>query len=240
MAGMLGNLDSAGNMQNEGFTPSELPKLPTEQLKVMRYIMKNGSLTYNQIRDGMAALPDEEAVPPEQLLDTLNALIADGHITQEGRGMSVTYRVPLRRKAGRVNILGIWQALEADEKTGLTPEHAINPELRMTRSALTDRVLTDLGKYFATPADASDTRTAPTEQNTSLLKALFDTGSRAMAKRNRVEEPLEQSAVNVAPVIPNSPIEAMTSPPKPDNIQSATLLSRISNKLWNLLGGKKR
>jgi hypothetical protein len=194
----FGKLES-GDEQQDGFNPSDLPQLPPDYLKLVRYVMRYHPISYAALRSAMQALPAQDAVPVDDIQGMLDVLVREGHIQMETEGDAVTYRAQIRRHPGRsATMQSIWNVLDAQETGELSPETAINPELRRTRSALADSMLAYLSKLpVATPIPKPTSDTQGTAK--SLMADLMATGRSSMAKRAGIvsaSEPQENQSAN--------------------------------------------
>ncbi|HLA41935.1 MAG TPA: hypothetical protein VJZ27_00780, partial [Aggregatilineales bacterium] len=182
MNGLSDGMSNTGDTESS-FNPSKLPDLPPDQLKLLRYIMRNSGITDARLRENIAALPRSSSFYLNQFESTLQALIDRGLVIASAGENQVRYRVSLRRKASRRTMQGIWDAL--DSKPGEEPPDSdVNPAIRRTRSSLADSLLADLSKPAPEHKAKSESAT-PSAQGTArtLMDDLFSAGRSAMAKR---------------------------------------------------------
>lgn len=184
--------ETAGSQSDGGFIPSDLPHLPPDQLKLLRYIMRKSGITHSKLRADMEQLPSEDAVGLDRLDAALAELLHAGHILRQEQGTEITYRAQIRRKARSRTMQGIWEALGADPDTGISPEMAIHPELRKVRSELANRMLAKLDAPLSSsaPAPASDGAARSAAQ--TLLDDLVSAAKASMEKRTAQAQPSQE------------------------------------------------
>jgi len=159
--------------------PLDLTKLSPDQVKLMRYILRQGEVTQAMLEK---ANQDFLALT-EPLAEMLAYLVAQGHLMQRDEKGQVFYPSHLGRKATRPSTMpAIWSALETDPKTGNSPETLVNPELRRTRSNLTNAILAKLDQPPPTPA--TPPQDTPPQSARNLMDDLFSTGRAAMKRQS--------------------------------------------------------
>jgi len=97
-----------------GITALDLADLPLTLRKIMRLMLRELQLSYPQLLETMAALPEGERLPHKDLDEALDVLTAQSWLTRIGQGEKAIYKVNLRRKAGSKLASGVWNTL--DEK----------------------------------------------------------------------------------------------------------------------------
>ena len=104
-----------------GISPLDLADLPPRLRKIMRTMLREVQMTYEQIRD--EAVDD---ISDAELQDALDTLTKQSWLIKVGQGEQITYKVNLKRKGPSALASGIWDALEkrktADEKDKESPE----------------------------------------------------------------------------------------------------------------------
>jgi hypothetical protein len=210
MNGVADQSDKQNDAHN--FNASKLPDLPSDQLKLLRYIMRNSGITDDRLRENIAALPRSSSFFQNQFEETLQALIDKGLVVASVDESPARYRVSLQRKAARPTMKGIWDALDAKADQSDASESTINPALRKTRSSLVDALLSDLNTDAA-PVKKPPENNANTKQNArNLMDDLFSTGRSAMERQERLAARENQSVQSSAN---QSPAKAESRQPEP-------------------------
>lgn len=109
------------NKQGEGgITALDLADLPPALRKIMRLMLRELELSYLQLTEAVAALPEAERLSHKDLDEALGVLTNQGWLIRIGQGGKAIYKVNLRRKAGSTIATGIWNSL--DEKLKGKPD----------------------------------------------------------------------------------------------------------------------
>jgi hypothetical protein len=113
--------------RDEGISPIEIAELPPNLRDVVRLMLREGVMKYNNLYLVMASDQPGNCMSPAELDAALVELVEQNWITRYGSGKSASYRVNLhRRTASRLN-KDIWSALDgriSDQQT----DHADMPE----------------------------------------------------------------------------------------------------------------
>ena len=105
------------NKQGEGgITALDLADLPIALRKIMRLMLRELQLSYPQLTEAMASLPDAERLTHKDLDEALDVLTNQGWLIRIGSGEKAIYKVNLRRKAGSSVENGIWNTLDSKLK----------------------------------------------------------------------------------------------------------------------------
>ena len=99
--------------QEGGITALDLADLPPALRKIMRLMLRQLEMSYPQLVDAMANMPDNERLSQKDLDEALNTLSKQFWLMRFGEGSRATYKVNLRRKAGSTLSTNIWASLEA-------------------------------------------------------------------------------------------------------------------------------
>ena len=99
--------------QEGGITALDLADLPPALRKIMRLMLRQLEMTYPQLVDAMAGMPEDERLSQQDLDQALDALSTQFWLMRFGQGPRATYKVNLRRKAGSSLSTNIWANLDA-------------------------------------------------------------------------------------------------------------------------------
>ncbi len=103
------------NKGNEGgITALDLADLPPTLRKIMRLMLRELQLSYPQLLDTIASLPEEQRLAQQDLDEALDTLTTQGWLIRIGQSEKAIYKVNLRRKAGSKLASGVWNTW--DEK----------------------------------------------------------------------------------------------------------------------------
>ena len=97
-----------------GITALDMADLPPTLRKIMRLMLRELQLSYPQLTEAIAALPENEQLSGKHLDEALDVLTGQGWMIRIGQGEKAIYKVNLRRKAGSTLASGVWNTL--DEK----------------------------------------------------------------------------------------------------------------------------
>ncbi len=97
-----------------GITALDLADLPPALRKIMKLMLRELQLSYPQLVEAIAALPEDQRLPGKDLDEALDTLSSQGWLIRIGQGEKAIYKVNLRRKAGSKLASGVWNTL--DEK----------------------------------------------------------------------------------------------------------------------------
>ncbi len=108
--------------QESGISPLDLVDLPPLLRKIMRNMLREHELSYSEICEWAAELPEAERPTQADLDEALTLLSKQFWLIKRGEGERVRYQANLRRKAGSKIAQGVWSALDAklnpNPKTG--------------------------------------------------------------------------------------------------------------------------
>lgn len=105
------------NKQGEGgITALDLADLPPALRKIMRLMLRELQLSYPQLTEAIASLPDAERLPIKELDEALEVLTRQAWLIRIGAGDKAIYKVNMRRKAGSTVASGIWNTLDSKLK----------------------------------------------------------------------------------------------------------------------------
>jgi len=107
--------------QEGGITALDLADLPPALRKIMRLMLRQLEMTYPQLVEAMAKMPEDERLSQQDLDLALDALSTQFWLMRFGHGERATYKVNLRRKAGSTLSTNIWANLDA-KISGEKPE----------------------------------------------------------------------------------------------------------------------
>ncbi len=125
----MSDLNDSQSPQNDesddGLSVLDLAKLPPDQYKVMRVLLREREMSYTALCNHMDALPTHERLSREALNDVLETLIEQHWLLNTGD----IYKPNLRRKSNRVlsdfqpprrksiTIRGLWDSLEQSDNS---------------------------------------------------------------------------------------------------------------------------
>ncbi len=96
-----------------GITALDLIDLPPALRKIMRLMLRQLEMTYPQLVDAMANMPEQERLSQKDLDEALASLSQQFWLMRFGEGERATYKVNLRRKAGSALSQNIWASLDS-------------------------------------------------------------------------------------------------------------------------------
>jgi hypothetical protein len=100
-----------------GISPLDLAALPPRLRKIMRMMLREIEMTYEQLREATAKMPEADRLNDTELKDALENLTKQSWLLRVGQGEIVTYKVNLKRKGPSSLASGIWATLE-DKMSG--------------------------------------------------------------------------------------------------------------------------
>ncbi|MCC7450108.1 MAG: DUF3365 domain-containing protein [Anaerolineae bacterium] len=119
-------LEQWANTMNhdDGMMPTDLAKLPSALIRLVRFLLRAGEISYVDLSRDLAALPEGERMNQPELDDALVKLSEASLLIKTGEGSQATYRVNLRpRSAGGTAVKNrttatlphnIWTALDME------------------------------------------------------------------------------------------------------------------------------
>jgi hypothetical protein len=107
-----------------GITALDLADLPPTLRKIMRLMLRELQLSYPQLIETVAALPENERLATKDLEEALATLTAQSWLIRIGQGEKAIYKVNLRRKAGSKLASGVWNNLDEKLKRALPDDSA--------------------------------------------------------------------------------------------------------------------
>ncbi len=99
-----------------GITALDLADLPPSLRKIMRLMLRELQLSYPQLLEAIAALPEDQRLSQKDLDEALDTLSSQGWLIRIGQGEKAIYKVNLRRKAGSKLASGVWNTLDSKLK----------------------------------------------------------------------------------------------------------------------------
>jgi len=84
--------------QDDGMMPTDLAKLPSALIRLVRLILRTGEISYEDLNRAVAALPEGERMNQPELDDALVRLGELSLLIKTGEGSQAVYRVNLRPK----------------------------------------------------------------------------------------------------------------------------------------------
>ena len=118
MAGVFDRLQKKieDKRKEDGITVLDLADLPPALRKIMRLMLRQLQMNYNQLCEAVEQMPEDERLTRVQLDEALNKLAEQAWLIRIGQGERAIYKVNLRRKAGSKLGESIWQNLDAKLK----------------------------------------------------------------------------------------------------------------------------
>jgi hypothetical protein len=122
MAGVFDRLHSeiGGEEEEGGLSILDLADLPPTQRKLMRLMLREVQLTYEELRGAVEAWPEAERMGQEELDEALDVLSKNLWLIRMGEE-HITYRANLRRKPGSDVARSIWGDLDSRISRGQAP-----------------------------------------------------------------------------------------------------------------------
>ncbi len=103
----------SGNKKREGgISILDLAKLPPNQRKIMRVLLRKVEMTYSDLCKAAEAMPEADRMDQGELDEALETLCKQGWLTRTS-DQDVTYKVNFRRKASSSLPKSIWEALDS-------------------------------------------------------------------------------------------------------------------------------
>jgi hypothetical protein len=84
--------------QDDGMMPTDLAKLPSALIRLVRFLLRTGEISYEDLSRAVAALPEGERMNQPELDDALVKLGDASLLIRTGEGSQAIYRVNLRPK----------------------------------------------------------------------------------------------------------------------------------------------
>jgi hypothetical protein len=103
--------------QDTGISTMDLANLPPVQRRIMRILLRELQMTYPDLRDRVAELPEKDRFSVPELDEALDTLSKQQWLIRLGEDQLITYKVNLKRKAGSALAAGLWSNLNAKIKT---------------------------------------------------------------------------------------------------------------------------
>jgi hypothetical protein len=99
--------------REQGISALELTDLPPNLRKIMRLMLREVVMKYNEICTAVEAMPQASRMTQAELDSALKTLVEQNWLIRSGEGEFLSYRVNLRRKAGSQLGKDIWAALDS-------------------------------------------------------------------------------------------------------------------------------
>ena len=106
---------STNKKRESGISVLDLAKLPPNQRKIMRVLLRRVEMTYSELYEAVEAMPEAERIDQSELDDALETLSEQGWLIQMD-DQRIIYKVNFRRKAASSLPQSILSAL--DPKSG--------------------------------------------------------------------------------------------------------------------------
>ena len=103
--------------QEGGISPLDLASLPPRLRKIMRMMLREVEMTYVQLQEATAEMPEADRLNEAELKEALESLTKQSWLIKLGQDDVVTYKVNLKRKGPSSLASGIWATLE-DKMSG--------------------------------------------------------------------------------------------------------------------------
>jgi len=110
------NKEIENKQQEGGITPLDLADLPIALRKIMRLMLREIQLNYNQLCETMDSMPEADRLSRQDLDNALSTLTDQFWLIRIGEGKKAIYKVNLRKKAGSTLAAGIWSSLDSKLK----------------------------------------------------------------------------------------------------------------------------
>jgi hypothetical protein len=119
MAGIFDRLQQEldNRDQEGGITALDLADLPSPLRKLMRLMLREIEMDYENLSEAAKALPKSDFMDKAELDQALKTLCEKSWLIQRGQGEKISYRVNLRRKPGSNLSTNIWAALNKKIET---------------------------------------------------------------------------------------------------------------------------
>ena len=113
MAGIFDKIQKRLELREStgGISPLHLADLPPNLRKVMRVLLREVQMTYEEICTFVDALPARRGMSREELDEALVELTKQGWLFEVGADERISYRVNLRRRPGSDLSQDIWSNL---------------------------------------------------------------------------------------------------------------------------------
>jgi hypothetical protein len=114
MSGIFDRLTKRMEIESQegGISPLDLANLPPLLRKIMRKMLREFEMTYPEICEWVAELPETERPSQEELDQALELLSKQFWLIKRGEGQRVNFQANLRRKAGSKLTQGVWNVLD--------------------------------------------------------------------------------------------------------------------------------
>jgi len=99
--------------REHGISALELADLPPNLRRIMRLMLREVVIKYNDLVKAVDAMPETNRLNHTELDTALATLVGQNWLLRSGTGEFVSFRVNLRRKAGSALNKDIWAALES-------------------------------------------------------------------------------------------------------------------------------
>ena len=112
---LIADHESAG-----GISVLHLQDLPPSLRRLMRIMLREAEMTYQDLGEAIKALPEENRLSQDDLDEALRVLTEQSWLIQMGEGERVTYKVNLRARPGSKLGAGIFNAINSriEEESG--------------------------------------------------------------------------------------------------------------------------
>ena len=113
MSGLFDRLQNEieSNEKEGGISPLDLVELSPLLKKIVRKMLREVEMTFDELWEFIQGLPDESQISQSELSKTMETLSKQGWAISMGESGNMRYKVNLRRKPGSTLAQGIWSAL---------------------------------------------------------------------------------------------------------------------------------
>lgn len=114
MSGVYDRLQAQLNIRKRerGISPLDIADLPPDLRKVMRMMLREVVIKYDDLVEKVAAMPKTRGLSREQLDAALEELVRQNWLSRYGKGEYCSYRVNLRPREGSKLGQDVWSALD--------------------------------------------------------------------------------------------------------------------------------
>lgn len=111
---------STNKKRESGISVLDLAKLPPNQRKIMRVLLRKVEMAYSELCEAVEAMPEADRMDQSELDEALKTLCERDWLVRIG-GQHIIYKASFRRKAASSLPKNIWSALEPKSKQNNEP-----------------------------------------------------------------------------------------------------------------------
>jgi hypothetical protein len=129
MSGVFDRLQRQLDIQKRerGISALEIAALPPNLRKIMRLMLREVVIKYNDLCKQIEQLPEANRLSKSELDAALDILVEQNWLVRMGEGEFLSYRVNLRRKAGSTLGQDVWASLNAKIEPPSAPAAPAQP-----------------------------------------------------------------------------------------------------------------